>query len=449
MKRNARRIAVLLLTVFLFIGYAAPLGFAEWNGSRQEAVKGVVSVLASASPVSRMNSWGTGSGFGVGQAGKPTKYFVTNRHVVTDENGNICDYVYIMLEDGALSYYITETSLEYQYDDSKMIRCKVLYPKNSDPEYPDVAIIEAERVVTERIALPLKSGWNMTQGDTIYAMGFPGSADDAFSVRAVNNSTYLQEVSASTSGVTVTQGVISRTVSIHDEGDTTAFQHTAESNHGNSGGPLVTEDGYVVGIHTFGFNRADNGVSEYRGALYVDYAMQKLDALGLSYDKYEKTSAAAASAFSSDWIWIAAAAAGVVAVVVTIVYLLTDKPKPPRPAPAPAPAGRPAYRLQGLNGIYAGKRYPIDRTIRIGRDPARNNLVYPASEKRISGEHCTLLLRNGDLYIQDSNSKNGTFVNGRRLDPGAAMRLQVNDIISLAGEEQRFKIDISHHQSAG
>lgn len=441
MKRTARLIAILLLTVYLFIGCAAPLGFAEWTGSRQEAVNGVVSILASALPIDRMNSWATGSGFGVGQAGKPTKYFVTNRHVVTDQNGNICNYVYIMLEDGALSYYLTETSLEYQYDESKIIRCKVLYPKNSDPEYPDVAVIEADRVVTERIALPLKSGWNMTQGDTIYAMGFPGSADDTFGVRSVNSSTYLQEVSASTSGVTVTQGVISRTVAIHDEGDTTAFQHTAESNHGNSGGPLVTEDGYVVGIHTFGFNRADNGVSEYRGALYVDYAMQKLDALGLSYDQYSKTSVSAAN-----WIWIAAAAVGVLAIIGTAVYFMVDNPAPPAPAPS-TPGGKPAYRLQGLAGVYAGKRYPIDHTIRIGRDPARNSLVYPTSEKKISGKHCALLLKNDVLYIRDNNSKNGTFVNGKRLAPNAAMRLRVNDIISLAGEEQRFRIDVSHHQN--
>ena len=59
--------------------------------------------------------------------------------------------------------------------------------------------------------------------------------------------------------------------------------------------------------------------------------------------------------------------------------------------------------------------------------------------------HCVILPRNGELYLQDCNSRNGTYLNGIPLPAGREQRLNVNDTISLAGRDQSFKIDISRH----
>ena len=48
---------------------------------------------------------------------------------------------------------------------------------------------------------------------------------------------------------TVTQGIISSM--LHQEGDISYIQHDAALNPGNSGGPLVDMNGYIIGINTF------------------------------------------------------------------------------------------------------------------------------------------------------------------------------------------------------
>ena len=81
--------------------------------------------------------------------------------------------------------------------------------------------------------------------------------------------------------------------------------------------------------------------------------------------------------------------------------------------------------------------------MRIGRDPTRNDLVFASDDKKISGVHCVILVKGNELYIQDSNSRNGTFVNDQRVTPGASQKLLPGDVISLADNQNSFKIDIS------
>ena len=56
-----------------------------------------------------------------------------------------------------------------------------------------------------------------------------------------------------------------------------------------------------------------------------------------------------------------------------------------------------------------------------------------------------ILRRNGELYLRVWHSKCGTYLYGIPLPAGTEQRLNVNDLISLAGRDQSFKIDLSHH----
>jgi ABC-type sugar transport system ATPase subunit len=64
----------------------------------------------------------------------------------------------------------------------------------------------------------------------------------------------------------------------------------------------------------------------------------------------------------------------------------------------------------------------------LGRD--RHNAVI-ISDSNVSKYHATVQFKNGIGYITDTNSSNGTFINGKRIEPNRPVKLKNNDIIVL------------------
>jgi ABC-type multidrug transport system ATPase subunit len=60
-------------------------------------------------------------------------------------------------------------------------------------------------------------------------------------------------------------------------------------------------------------------------------------------------------------------------------------------------------------------RLPFEATLEIGRDPS---CTVPIDDEQISWRHLRIGSKNGQLEVIDLESKNGTFLNGRRMDPG-------------------------------
>lgn len=116
--------------------------------------------------------------------------------------------------------------------------------------------------------------------------------------------------------------------------------------------------------------------------------------------------------------------------------------QPPQAPPAPTAslAGDSGLRIQGVTGSFAGRRIAIPRQLRIGRDPQRNDLVYPAGTQGISGVHCVLLVENGTVYVKDLGSTYGTFVGGRRLAANETVPLRIGDRFSLGSDRETFQI---------
>jgi hypothetical protein len=95
-------------------------------------------------------------------------------------------------------------------------------------------------------------------------------------------------------------------------------------------------------------------------------------------------------------------------------------------------------RLRILSGPHAGEMIQIRRgKLLIGRE--EDCTLRPDSEF-VSRHHCVLLLDDYTLRIRDLGSKNGTFVNGRRIGTSETILLH-DDMISIG--EMIGQIDLS------
>lgn len=98
--------------------------------------------------------------------------------------------------------------------------------------------------------------------------------------------------------------------------------------------------------------------------------------------------------------------------------------------------------LRCVSGVLAGRQFSVGEKMTIGRAPD-NTLVVPPQASTVSGHHCALQVHNGKTYICDLGSTNGTYLNGRRLQPGAAVELVPGMQLTIGSIQsgERFLID--------
>ena len=86
--------------------------------------------------------------------------------------------------------------------------------------------------------------------------------------------------------------------------------------------------------------------------------------------------------------------------------------------------------------IISGQRIPITTLpFKIGSQPDSDMIPNTAG---ISRKHAELQDENGQYVLIDTGSRNGTFVNGKRLFPGVKELIHAGDHIGFAGAEYRF-----------
>ena len=414
-----------------------------------------------------------GSAFGVGEAGEPTDIFVTARHVVSledeywtyreyfeaaysdpdsvieyfEENGVDVDENYVTIQYTLTSVYILLNDYSYTSADgidlSRSVPCSVIYAEDNADE--DVAILQAAEVVEDRVALAIMDSEDLEVGDTVYAIGYPKSADMLW---ISDSGSY--EYDASIDKATVTSGVVS-TISYSTTEGYELITHTAILNGGNSGGPLVTENGAVVGVNAIGY-------SDYYGAVSSGELIKILDSEGIEYELYSGND------MTMTIIIIAIAAVIVIAAVIILIIIFSKKKKKkntPKPEPSPEPVSASSFgetvqadsaprqyiendsglRIQAETGVFAGRRFAVAGELRIGRDPSRNDLVYPADTKGISGVHCKLVAQNGRLILIDLGSTYGTFLQGgQRLAANQAIDIHPGERFYLASRDEQFVV---------
>lgn len=425
----------------------------------------------------------TGTGFAIGEAGKSSAIFATNHHVVTNDDHQLVDEVYIVLDNEWYDAFVKGYETGKLDEAMKhMVKCEVVYTPD---ELPDYAIIRAERVITERVALPLLSAKEAIPGETIYALGFPGAADyvTADYISATGN-VGIDDIVATVGDMTVTKGAVSRLTTSKGEADTEVIQIDAQIGHGNSGGPLVTEEGYVIGLNTFSIDGTDMMLNY---SVQIDYIIERCNHLNQTgvLPGFEPTVVSRVIPPHTDstdptettkpdgpiiggGISILIIALIVLAVIVAVVLILVfSKKKNPAPKAAPAvkPAApkaadaypktmpavdvigktMPAYsltmRLVGVDGFFAGRRFAIDRPLKLGRGP-QNDLVFGSDTAGVSGAHCVLTPVAEGVEIKDLGSSYGTILgNGTKLGKDQTAILKEGDTFCLGGQKQMFKIE--------
>ncbi len=80
----------------------------------------------------------------------------------------------------------------------------------------------------------------------------------------------------------------------------------------------------------------------------------------------------------------------------------------------------------------AQKSHRVDSTEAVvGRDPASAIFVEGDAAKTVSGRHARFFLDDGKWYVEDSGSRNGTFIGTRKLEPGARHALSAGEVVGL------------------
>ena len=441
----------------------------------------------------------SGTGWAIGTPGQKVKYIITNGHVVEQA------YAWPKGEDDPFDIkagngFTLDEYLEKKHGtnvkDLKMkSEIRVYFSKDdfvvpevvfySGPSEKDIAILKLEDPTNKRDPLLIRNSDGVNVGEEVIALGYPGVSDKVQDQDTINHDI---------DDVTVTKGIISKRMRPSGR-DYDAFQMDVAINSGNSGGPLVDSEGYVVGVNTLG-NAADKN---------MNYAIVSKEVMDILED--EKVPFNTTAKVTNPGM-MALLVVGVFLIIGGVVMIVIPTGRknavaagavagavgpqagtnPYAPAGQPAASGYPAQNyaqqgyaqpnvqrptanvtapsvptasqpigktvagqaaaahpvLKGIKGQFAGKAFDLSRgAVVFGRDPAACNLVFNKDTPGISGKHCQLNYdaATGNFILTDLGSSYGTFTaSGKKLVPNTPEILLSGDTFYLADENVKFQI---------
>lgn len=422
--------AIILLVVGLVFAVFGVLGLAGGGGTDPyETRNSVVMVYSYLQLTDSQSAGAMGTGFAIGKPGEPVEYIVTNGHVV--EYGYMGPKTYQgEVSSAGVQVYFSAAENDY-------VTAEVVYYSSFDDK--DIAIIKLPSPTDKRDALAIKDSDAVEIGDTAFALGYPGVASDSSQFN-----TYDKD------DITLTKGIISkRTKPVWSNYD--AFQMDVYINHGNSGGPLVDESGFLIGINSSG------AVDEQGKSEGVNFAITSAELTKiLDSENIKYTMAGGGLSWAPSWFAYVFLPIGVLALAGGVILLvMSQKNGQGVPAVADAGANKASARsgrgsvgkravLRGVTGKYAGQSFDLLKgKVVIGRDPAACNIVFDKNAPGISGRHCQVDYDpNEDCFIiTDLGSSYGTFLgNGKKLAANVAEKLSAGDTFYLCDNASRFVV---------
>lgn len=246
MKKALKAILLTAALICIFIGGC----FAEGNEKVDAVRNSIVRVIS----VYKDGSVAHGSGFYIGRSGG-YQYYATNDHVIsqTDNLGNIPSVFGIVFVD--------------VFSAESMVEAEAVYRTYQNGA--DIAVLKIPDTEELRKPVTLKSSKDIIATSTVYALGFPGIADDI--------SDNGQSLKSTPDNVTITKGTVTKPSDKVNGNDVILIDVSV--NPGNSGGPLVDEDGSVIGINTYATNGQGTNAS-----IKSDVLMEILEKCGIPYN---------------------------------------------------------------------------------------------------------------------------------------------------------------------
>lgn len=389
----------------------------------------------------RDNNMEFGTGFVISTNG----HVATNRHVI--ENG------------------ITHCVVYSDGDHVKIRKATIVVISPT----ADLAILQCDPIPGTTVVL--LSSADLVAGQTVSAVGFPGAIDTTQSWATLvgvemteipGDGTITNADAKSDFQPAVFPGSVAKPASI--DGISVIF-HSAKISPGNSGGPLIDAFGRVCGINT-AFIPAEVAGSDYPISIHSSELISLANAYSIPIST---TSSKILESNSNSGIYFLLSLVFIAIVVIVLVVAFRkqraafahvrnfrnsnsdqsshrDTPKlvPPRNTTS---ALTRSMRLHGrsLNGRSfdvilniadfqrSGGRLVIGRT----KEASQIVLLHDS----ISRQHATFYLQGENVYLGDSNSANGTQVNGRKLSSSSPpVPLHSGDKIFLGEVELLFEI---------
>ncbi len=350
---------------------------------------------------------GYGSGFAIGQVGKPIQYIVTNFHVIAGA------YAY----KGVVQVFFSAAA-------NRFVQAEV-YWKNEDK---DLAILRLPEATTERKAMVLCPSDEINIDDTFAALGYPSSD-------MIGNDFPKFD----TSDISITKGGISKITRV-DEVD--CYLLDLDISSGNSGGPLVNSKGQVVGINSFGIVSPNDTSTKANYAITIDELIRNVDRSVIPLTVAGEIS-------HTRIILIVCGVLGAVIILVAAVWFFIRRNKKggkgaeKTAGNAAAASQKPMASVIGISGYFQGKAFSVGGQLKIGRDNNNCGLVFPIDQPGISGTHCVVSFDGSAAYLQDLGSSYGTYIgNGVRLETNRKVPLRNGEQFWLADEMNKFEVRI-------
>ena len=254
---------------------AAAVNASEVNQDVVDACNGILEVTQVITVDGNTIAYSRGTGFHIG-TDENAQNVITNHHVV-----NAFPY-----EEKALKQMIQEAGLTLASDAKVKSEIRIVVKRDvyltaeivNQSEAGDFCILKMEQPIYDREPLTLGDSSNVVTTQQIYALGFPAAVEGAWG-QNIGESLQLDAIYTA-EDVTVTSGTVSKVGNFIGTGaPISTIVHSATISGGNSGGPLVTADGVVMGINTYELAQETG----YYYSTEINEVTDVLSALGIAY----------------------------------------------------------------------------------------------------------------------------------------------------------------------